>query len=98
MARSRSDATARTLLPVYEYRCRGCGEDVERLTTHDRAADPGACRDCGGELARRYGRIGVRLDGWGFAATDGLVPDRQGRGAFRQVAERAERIAETGRP
>ena len=84
-------------MPVYEYRCLACGGEVERLVPHDRARDPGPCPDCAGELARRFGRIGVRLDGWGFAATDGLVPDRPGRAPFRQVAERAERIAGTGR-
>lgn len=85
-------------MPVYEYRCRTCGADVERLAPLGRASTTGPCDDCGGALARRYGRVGVRLDGWGFAATDGLVPDRPGRATFREVSERAERIAETGTP
>ena len=85
-------------MPLYEYRCRSCGGDTERLSPRERAHEPGPCASCGGELARRYGRVGVRLQGWGFSATDGLVPDRPGRGAYRLVAERAERIAETGAP
>ena len=83
-------------MPVYEYRCRECGTDVERLAHRDRANEPGPCERCGAELARRYGRIGVRLDGWGFSTTDGLVPDRPGRPPYRRIAERAERISETG--
>jgi putative FmdB family regulatory protein len=84
--------------PVYEYRCRGCAAEVDRLLPHARATAPGPCETCGGELARRFSRVGVRLDAWGFAATDGLVADRPGRAPFRQLAERAERIAETGTP
>lgn len=82
-------------MPVYEYRCTHCGTSTDRLLSHAEVDAPGPCPSCGeAALARRFSRVGVRLQGWGFAATDGMVPDRPGRGDFRTVAERAERISE----
>lgn len=84
-------------MPVYEYACSDCGSDQDRILPHDRADEPGPCPSCGGELRRRFSRVAVKLNGWGFAATDGLIPDRPGgRGDFKQVRERAERISDGG--
>lgn len=83
-------------MPVYEYACTGCDARVDRLLAHTDADRPGPCGDCGGQLRRRVSRVAVRLQGWGFSATDGLVPDRPGRGSFAETRERAERIAEGG--
>jgi putative FmdB family regulatory protein len=83
------------VVPVYEYVCQHCGAPSELLLPHARAADPGACDGCGHDrLRRRFSRVAVRYDGWGFNATDRLVADRPARGDFRTVRERAERIAE----
>lgn len=82
-------------MPVYEYRCKHCGRPTERLLPHDRSGAPGPCPTCGQDrLQRRFSRVAVRYDGWGFNATDRLVPERPGRQDFRTVRERAERIAE----
>ena len=82
-------------MPVYEYLCKHCGGTIDRLLSHDRAGQPGPCPDCGqAALARRFSRVAVKLEGWGFTATDSLVPDRPGRGDFRTVRDRAERISE----
>lgn len=82
-------------MPVYEYLCGTCGACTDRILPHVRANEPGQCPDCGGhDLRRRFSRVAVRLEGWGFDATDGLVPERPGRGDFREVRERAERISE----
>lgn len=81
-------------MPVYEYRCEACGQDAERLLPHDRAAEPGPCEACGGTLHRRWSRVAVKLQAWGFNKTDGMVADRPGRGDFKSVSERAERISE----
>lgn len=80
-------------MPVYEYACSSCATRTDRLLPHERADDPGPCPACDGSLARRFSRVGVKLEGWGFSATDGMVPDRPGRGDFREVRERAERIS-----
>lgn len=82
-------------MPVYEYLCKHCGSSVDRILPHEMAERPGVCPYCDhDQLRRRFSRVAVRLEGWGFAATDGLVPDRPGRGDFRAVRERAERISE----
>ena len=82
-------------MPVYEYICKHCGSSVDRILSHDLAERPGACPHCDHDaLKRRFSRVAVRLEGWGFSATDGLVPERPGRGDFRAVRERAERISE----
>lgn len=56
---------------------------------------PGPCPDCGGELRRRYGRVGVRLKGWGFSRTDALVPEGGARKDFKRLQEKAEEIADS---
>lgn len=81
-------------MPVYEYRCADCAEVTDRLLPHERADTPGPCPSCNGELRRLFSRVAVKLDGWGYSRTDGMVPDRPGRGDFRTVSERADRIAE----
>lgn len=83
-------------MPVYEYACEGCDARVDRLVPHQRADRPDPCERCGGTLSRRFSRVAVKLQGWGFSATDGMIPDRPGRGSYKDVAERAERISEGG--
>jgi len=84
------------IVPVYEYVCGDCEARVDRILPHARVGDPGPCPTCGGVLARRFSRVAVRLQGWGFRATDALVPDRPGRNDFRTVRERAEKLSDTG--
>jgi putative FmdB family regulatory protein len=83
-------------VPVYEYECGGCRTRVDRLLPHRLADEPGPCEACGGELSRRFSRVAVKLEGWGFSATDGMVADRPGRGDFKAVRERAERLSDGG--
>lgn len=82
-------------MPLYEYICKHCGSACEHLLPHTQVDDAGACPSCGQDaLRRRFSRVAVRYEGWGFAATDGMVPERPGRGDFRTVRERAERLSE----
>ena len=80
-------------MPLYEYRCRSCGETVEHLQPMG-AAPPGPCRKCGGELRKVFGRVAVRFSGWGFRRTDSLASQDRPRKDFRKLAEKAEEIAE----
>jgi putative FmdB family regulatory protein len=80
-------------MPVYEYRCRACGASEEHLQPMGSEA-PGPCQACGGELRRRFSRVAVRYQGWGFDSTDGLLPGDRPRKDFRTLRERAERIAD----
>lgn len=84
-------------MPVYEYACGDCGGRTDRILPHAEADRPGPCPDCGGALARRFSRVAVRLEGWGFPRNDALVPDRPGgRSDWRAVKERAEKLSDTG--
>jgi putative FmdB family regulatory protein len=80
-------------MPVYEYACRACKAVEEHLQPLGSGA-PGPCQACGGELRRRWSRVAVKYQGWGFKGTDKLLSeDRQGQD-FRDLRERAERIAD----
>jgi putative FmdB family regulatory protein len=80
-------------MPLYEYACRACGNFEEHLQRLGDGA-PGACQSCGGELRRRYSRVAVRYQGWGFTSTDKLAPEDRRRQDYRALRERAERIAD----
>jgi putative FmdB family regulatory protein len=82
-------------MPLYEYTCRSCGKTEEHLQSLGAGA-PGPCQACGGELRRRYSRVAVRYEGWGFNATDKLLPEDRRRQDYRALRERAERIADEG--
>ena len=80
-------------MPVFGFKCSSCEwrEDVIVLPGEDA---PTGCPDCGEPVKRTFGgRVGVRLEGWGFSKTDGLVAERPGgRRSFRELRERADRI------
>lgn len=82
-------------MPVYEYRCRECGHTLEEVQPMG-SGPPGPCPECGGELGRRYGRVGVRFSGWGFSSTDSLVREDRPRKDFRRLKEKAEEITDSG--
>jgi putative FmdB family regulatory protein len=81
-------------MPVYEYRCRSCGHETEEVQPMG-SGPPGPCPECGGELRRRYGRVGVRFSGWGFSRTDSLVPGDRPRKDFKRLRDKADEIAES---
>jgi predicted nucleic acid-binding Zn ribbon protein len=59
-----------------------------------RPGAPAPCEACGGELRRRWSRVAVRYEGWGFNATDKLVPEQRRQQGYRALHERAERISD----
>lgn len=81
-------------MPVYEYRCTD-GHDTEALLPLDAAPPEDGCPVCGNPVRKRFSRVAVRFGGWGFNATDSLVRD-PGRTDFKQLRDRAERIADGG--
>lgn len=81
-------------MPLYEYVCTACGQSREHLVPHERADRPGPCPACDGDLRRRFSRVGVRLEGWGFARNDAMIPERPGRPDYHTIRERAERISD----
>jgi putative FmdB family regulatory protein len=80
-------------LPVYEYACRACGATEEHLQPLGSDA-PGPCAACGGELRRRWSRVAVKYQSWGFTSTDKLVGDDRRDQDLRALRERAERISD----
>lgn len=45
------------------------------------------------ERRRKFSRVAVRYEGWGFASTDSLVTDTRGKD-YKALRERAERISD----
>ena len=79
-------------MPVYEYVCTACDAVEEHLLPLG-ADGPDACAVCGEPLRRKFSRVAVRYEGWGFTATDNLVRDTRGKD-YKDLRERAERIAD----
>ncbi len=79
-------------VPVYEYRCSD-GHSVEEMQAMG-SGPPGPCPECGRDLKRVYGRVGVRFSGWGFSKTDSLLPRDRQKKDFRALREKAEQIRE----
>ena len=78
-------------MPVFEYRCTACSTELEEIVLPGEAA-PQACPECGGELARRWSRVGVQLVGWGFARNDAMIGDDGKRKPFRQIRDKAAEL------
>ncbi len=56
-------------MPTYEYKCRDCGQRVEVWQPF--SAEPlRECEQCGGELGKVFGNIGITFKGSGFYKTD----------------------------
>lgn len=83
-------------MPVYEFLCASCGHVLDVVRPMGESDPPGPCPACGGELRRRWSRVGVRFEGWGFRGTDDLLPeDRRGKRDFKELRRKAEEIAES---
>ena len=56
-------------MPIYEYRCKGCGHDLEaqQAFTDDPLTE---CPSCGGELKKLFAAPGIAFKGSGFYKTD----------------------------
>jgi len=78
-------------VPVFEYRCQGC-ETVHEVIVLPGEDRPESCPDCGGELIRRWSRVGVQLVGWGFARNDAMLPDGRKRRSFKQIRDKASEL------
>ncbi len=67
-------------MPTYEYRCRECGEHLEVVQSF--RDDPlTECPNCGGQLRKVFGAIGITFKGSGFYKTDSRAGAGAGKGA-----------------
>jgi putative FmdB family regulatory protein len=92
-------------MPIYEYRCRSCGHELEKL---QRLSDPVLtdCPECGKKKLRRLiSAAGFRLKGAGWYETDfkqgnkrNLAESSSGKGegaAAESSAGKSETVAKT---
>ncbi len=63
-------------MPLYEYRCKQCGHQFEKIQTFS-APDETECPVCKGELERLISAPAVQFKGSGFYSTDyGAKPSK----------------------
>lgn len=67
-------------MPTYAYACKMCGH---RFDTVQSFAEPTLteCPECGGQLRKEYGSIGVTFNGTGFYRTDSRAAEKKGSSA-----------------
>lgn len=82
-------------MPVYEYRCGECGHSFDLIQPMD-AERVAECPSCKGEAKRVFSpRVVIKYEGWGFNATDKLLPESSRvKRDFKQLREKAEQIME----
>lgn len=80
-------------MPIYQYRCTGCEADHEFLQPLGAGAPEDGCPACGAALRKRFSRVAVKYESWGFNATDRLSRS-PGSKDFKALRERAERISD----
>ncbi|MFG6443883.1 FmdB family zinc ribbon protein [Microbacterium sp. P06] len=56
-------------MPTYAYACKTCGHRFDTVQSFSEASLT-VCPECGGELRKQYGSIGVTFNGSGFYRTD----------------------------
>ena len=78
-------------MPIFEFSCSACDRGLEVIVLPGEQA-PERCPGCGGELRRRWSRVGVQLVGWGFAANDKLVGEDRPRKSFRKLKDKAAEL------
>jgi putative FmdB family regulatory protein len=73
-------------VPLYDYRCGGCGHEFEALVPAGARADQERCPDCGAETRRLLSLIAAPVRAGGVRGTPGGFPGLGGDGAAAPVA------------
>ena len=78
-------------MPTYEYRCKDCGEHLEvvQAFTDDALTE---CPNCGGDLRKVFGSIGISFKGSGFYKTD----SRSGSSSKSKVSSSSSSSSDNG--
>jgi len=62
-------------MPTYSYACAACGHRFEAVQSiHDHSSP--VCPECGGEVRKLFGSVGVTFKGSGFYRTDSRADSR----------------------
>ena len=75
-------------MPIYEYRCKDCGEHFERRQTI--SEDPlKTCEKCGGSLEKQWSLSGFQFKGAGWYVTDYSKNSGKGKSESGEKSEKA---------
>ena len=75
-------------MPVYEYACKACGQHME-VAQSFKDEPLTTCPNCGGQLRKVFGSIGIMFKGSGFYRTDSRIPS--GKASGKDKAEKGEK-------
>ena len=64
-------------MPTYEYACKSCGEHLEVVQSF-KDEPLTECPNCGGNLRKVFGSIGIAFKGSGFYKTDSRSASKSG--------------------
>ncbi|MEL5992477.1 FmdB family zinc ribbon protein [Microbacterium phosphatis] len=67
-------------MPTYSYACKTCGHAFDIVQSFSDATLT-VCPECGGDLRKQYGAVGVTFNGSGFYRTDSRGSSGVGAGA-----------------
>ena len=89
-------------MPTYEYACKACSEHLEVVQSFK--DDPlTECPNCGGELRKVFGAIGIAFKGSGFYRTDSRPQPKEakkgkdaGEGGSKEAKETADSKSASG--
>ncbi|MDQ3679412.1 MAG: FmdB family transcriptional regulator [Actinomycetota bacterium] len=82
-------------MPTYEYACRACAEHVEVVQSF-KDEPLTICPNCGGELRKVFGAIGIAFKGSGFYRNDSR-PQDSGEKAPKESSEAKGDGAKSGK-
>lgn len=74
-------------MPIYEYKCKECGEHFERRQTVNEGPLT-LCEKCGGALEKQWSLSGFQFKGAGWYVTDYAA---KGTGKDSKAAEKSEK-------
>ncbi len=79
-------------MPTYEYACKSCGEHLEVVQSFKDDALT-ECPNCGGDLRKVFGSIGIVFKGSGFYKND----SRSGHASSKTAAAGSEAASDTAK-
>lgn len=87
-------------MPIYEYKCLGCGAHLEKMQKIS-AAPLEECRECGGKLEKQISLSGFQFKGGGWYVTDYAKKSAAGtekseKNEKSEKSEKSEKTEKTG--
>lgn len=76
-------------MPTYQYACTACGHELEAVQSF--SDDPlTTCPDCGGNLRKLFGNVGVVFKGSGFYRNDSRSSGTSSSGTSDSSAKKSD--------